>query len=144
MIYTSDFSLVSRSMLYSFIKEISDDFVQPLLDRIDVDVYYSKLKDLSSTVFCLDNQKIIGIIVIYCNDVESRYGYVSLLGVAKNYRRRHIATSLIKNAVEKAKFSGMSRMGVHTMNTRAKDLYQKYGFKMIKSEVAENQLTVFY
>ena len=128
MTYTTDFYKVSKDAFCRFITKISDDFVPPLLPRIDIDDYYAKLKSFATVVVCMDEDSIVGLAATYCNNRDTKMAYTPLVGVDKNYRGRHIATELMEKTIACAKHSGMKKIGIHTNNPHARDLYIKCGF----------------
>ena len=132
MIYSTDFSSVSKDAFRRFITRISDDFVPPLLPRIDIDNYYTKLSSLASTVFCVEDENIVGLITTYCNNMDTKMAYTPLVGVDKDYRGRHIATEMMERTKIYAKQCRMKKIGIHTNNPHARDLYIKCGFKLIR------------
>ena len=129
MTYTTDFYKVPKDTFCRFITKISDDFVPPLLPRIDIDSYYAKLKSLATTVVCMEEDNIIGLAATYCNNMDTKLAYTPLVGVDKNYRGRHIATELMEKTKVCAKQAGMKKIGIHTNNPHARDLYIKCSFK---------------
>lgn len=128
MTYTTDFHKVSKDAFCRFITKISDDFVPPLLPRIDIDDYYAKLKSLATIVVCIDEGNIVGLAATYCNNRDTKLAYTTLVGVDKDYRGRHIATKLMEKTKVCAKQSGMKKIGIHTNNPHARELYIKCGY----------------
>lgn len=133
MIFT-DLSNVSRDAFHAFITKISNDFIPPLLPRIEIDCYYEKLRTLANAVVCLEREKVVGLAVTYCNNIDTKQAYIPFVGVDRDYRGCHIATTLIEKSKVCATQYGMSKIGIHTNNPHAKDLYIKCGFKIIRSE----------
>lgn len=130
MTYTTDFQKVSKDAFCRFITKISDDFVPPLLPRIDIHDYYAKLKSLATIVVCMDEDNIVGLAATYCNNRDTKMAYTPLVGVDKDYGGRNIATEMMERTKIYAKQSGMKKIGIHTNNPYARDLYIKCGFKL--------------
>lgn len=131
MQYLTDLSYVSLESFRSFIKKASCDFLPPLLPRIDVDLYYEKLSKLATSVVCMDGDKMVGIVAVYCNNMETKVAYIPLVCVDVESRGQHIATELMNRAISLVKSRGMLKIGIHTNNKFAKSLYVKMGFQLI-------------
>lgn len=145
MTYTTDFQKVSKDTFCRFVTKISDDFAPPLLPRIDIDDYYAKLKSLATIVLCMDEEYIVGLAATYCNNRETKMAYTPLVGVDKDYRGRHIATELMEITKVCAKQSGMKKIGIHTNNPHARDLYIKCGFmQKIGGYLSDIQVERYY
>ncbi|KAJ8564563.1 hypothetical protein K7X08_001023 [Anisodus acutangulus] len=76
---------------------------------------------------------------VFCN-IESRYGYIANLCVAKSSRRQGVARNMLHFAIRSAKANGAEKVfvHVHTNNGPAQKLYQKVGFEVV--EVANLKL----
>lgn len=144
MRFTEDFRDVNFLNFRSFIENISDDFVPPLIPRIDIESYYDKLKTLSDTLFCLDGDDVVGISATYCNNYITRKAYTTLVGVDKRYRGMHIATEMMNRTILLARNKGMMSIGIHTNNIIAKDLYLKVGFMLVGEKLIDNELVRYY
>ena len=86
-------------------------------------------------------EKIVGYVIIYFNTLPNEYfkfnkrAFIGSIAVDKNYHGKGIGTALLKSAeeaVKKKKISVME-MDVYTFNTDAEKLYNKLGYKDIKS-----------
>lgn len=118
MQYLTELSYVSLETFRSFMEKVSCDFLPPLLPRIDVD-------------FCMDGDKMVGIVAAYCNNMETKVAYIPLVCVDVEYRGQHIATELMNRAISLVKSRGMQKIGIHTNNKFAKSMYVKMGFQLI-------------
>ena len=131
MEYKVGLSGISESDFEKFIIKISDDFVVPLLPRIDVHETYNKFKNLAVSVVCLESNKIVGLAASYCNNQETRKGYTTFVGADKEYRGNHIGTNLMLLTIDEARKLGMELIGVHTNNPIAKRMYENIGFLQV-------------
>ena len=101
---------------------------------------YAEKLGKSGKVWChYDMGKPISIIAGYFNDIEERRAYLALLAVDTNYRRKHLAISLISEFEEYALQKGMEKvkLEVRKNNDSAQALYCKFGYKII-GEASEN------
>lgn len=118
--------------LYHFLCDIDHDFPTSLSDKVDLKEYAAKVTE-NATLFSVSHEnRIIGCVVMYCNNSDDRFSYIPLVGVLRNYRKRHIAGTLLKSAIEFAKAQDFERVGIHTENAEALKLYLKLGFKVIE------------
>ena len=131
MEYKVGLSGISESDFEKFIIKISDDFMVPLLPRIDVHETYTKFKNLAVSVVCLESNKIVGLAATYCNNLETRKGYTTFVGADKEYRGNHIGTNLMLLTIDEARKKGMEYIGVHTNNPIAKRMYENIGFLQV-------------
>ena len=131
---------LSYKAFLSFIKDVEQDFVPPLLDRIDVETYYNKVNTYAAFIECYHDNDLVGLLISYVNNKETRKGFVTFIAVKNCYRGNGIAGNLLDKACEFAKYNGMSVLGIDTNNIIARDCYIKNGFKLIESHRQENSL----
>ncbi|KAK4372831.1 hypothetical protein RND71_008215 [Anisodus tanguticus] len=69
---------------------------------------------------------------VFCN-IESRYGYIANLCVARSSRRQGVVRNMLDFTIRSAKKNGAEKVfvHVHTNNGPAHKLYQKVGFEVI-------------
>ena len=131
MEYKVGLSDISEADFEKFIIKISDDFMVPLLPRIDVHETYTKFKNLAVSVVCLESDKVVGLAATYCNNFETKKGYTTFVGADKEYRGNHIGTNLMLLTIDEARKLGMELIGVHTNNPIAKRMYENIGFLQV-------------
>lgn len=115
---------------HSFIKEVEQDFVPPLLDRVNIAEFYNKVNSLAVLYGCYCKDELIGLCIFYANDFETQKAYMTFLAVDRKYRGNNIAGELLKDACIYAKEQGMESIGLHTYNIIAKECYIKNGFSL--------------
>lgn len=121
-----------------FLIRVNQDFPTPLSDRVNLRKYAKKLVDNGFVVSTIKENKIVGIVVIYCNDFDTYNAYIPLVAVDKNYRGQKISKALMLCAMSYAKGLGFKRIGIHTENPIALNLYNSLGFKM-KDDVTQRK-----
>lgn len=129
------------SIFSSFIEEVDQDFIPPLLNRINIIDFYNKVNSLANLVGCYYNKELIGLCVFYANNHDTQKAYITFLAVKKNFRGKNIAGEILKVACANAKKLGMNNVGIHTNNIIAKECYIKNGF-ILKDSFFEEKYNV--
>ena len=136
---------ISFEDFFIFLQAVEEDFVPPLLDRIDINAYYNKINEYATMVECYCQEELVGLIISYDNDVDSCRGYTTFCAVKGGYRGNNIAGKLLERACTHAKTQGMRVIGLHTYNEIAKRCYMKNGFTIKESIfIKEYNLTKYY
>lgn len=136
---------ISFEDFFAFLQAVEQDFVPPLLDRIDINAYYKKVNEYATMGECYCQDELVGLIISYDNDIESCKGYTTFCAVRGDFRGNNIAGMLLERACSHAKAQGMHVMGLHTYNEIAKKCYMKNGF-VVKEYVfvEEYNFTKYY
>jgi ribosomal protein S18 acetylase RimI-like enzyme len=117
--------------------EVAEPYLKRLLRRVE---------ERSGAIFVAeDNDEVIGFIACYIKDTESliettsfsRYGYVSDLDIAKEWRGRGLAQRLLAAAERHLAQHGVTRLriGMLAANTGAQRAYARYGFAPYEGEM---------
>ena len=74
--------------------------------------------------------EIVGYCAIYANSLETREGYITLIGVKKAFQGQQIGSGLLDAAIDVALQNGMNaiKLEVYKENEKAKAFYLKHGF----------------
>lgn len=94
---------ISFEDFFIFLQAVEEDFVPPLLDRIDINAYYNKINEYATMVECYCQEELVGLIISYDNDVDSCRGYTTFCAVKGGYRGNNIAGKLLERACTHAK-----------------------------------------
>lgn len=132
--YIIDKESISLSDLTNFVKFVDKDFTPPLLGRVDIDAWLSKIYATGSIVLAMNDDDIIGCLLFYANDLTSKEGYISYLVVDARYRGLGIAKSLLNECFKISRCNGMTIIKVFTNNPIASSLYQQAGFDVVSEE----------
>lgn len=108
-------------------------FVPPLSGRVDVGAYAGKLVALATRVEAWHSHRLVGLIAIYCNDLESREAYISSVSVLGAFQGQGVASELMARSFESARAHGMCVVHLHVSrdNKAAISLYQKHGLRIV-------------
>lgn len=119
---------------YNFLVEVDKDFPTPLSDRVNLYEYAKKLASSAVVSAIFNENKILGMVALYCNDTEKGYAYVPLVAVLPEARGRKISRALMASAVSIARDNNFKIIGIHTENSIALHLYESLGFKIKEGE----------
>jgi len=125
---------VNHARLVSLLLRFGDLFQVPLREQTDITAYAEKLRRNADIIFAMTDNEVVGILAIYANDDTSRRAHVPLVAVIPSYRGRGIALAMLSRAVALATARGMCTIDLEVAlgNTRAKQLYSAFGFKLIE------------
>ena len=106
------------------------DFIPPLSDRVDIDTYAHKITNKSMRFEAWDNEILVGLVAIYCNDSEHRIAYITSVSVLPEWQNKGIASQLIKQCVENVKSTSFElvELEVNSDNLAAIKSYEKNNF----------------
>ncbi|GHT33459.1 hypothetical protein AGMMS49574_19180 [Bacteroidia bacterium] len=129
---------VSHEILLDFFRQHFHEFIPPLDTMVCIEEYVKKLFDYSVIVEAWHEQKLIGLIAVYCNNQKTKGAYISSVIVSKNYINNGVASSLLSLIIQYVKERGFQYiiLEVNKENYPAYQLYLKSGF--FKIEEKEN------
>lgn len=131
--YTASDSCSFEELLL-FLQQVESDFSPPLFQRVDADTFVSKVLEKAIINTCRLNDKLIGAIIFYANNLHLREAYITFLAVDHLYRGHHIASNLLQLTYVEAKSKGMTKIHVSTCNPTVVQFYQNHGFLEFKKE----------
>ncbi len=96
-------------------------------------VFAEKLAYKAEVYIGLSEDKPIGITCFYANDYQTRCGYITLIGVKSNCRKKGIGKDLLCFSIEKMQEKGMQtvKLEVDKDNYTAIGFYQHMGFQTL-------------
>ena len=126
--------------LNDFILEINFDFPVPITDKISVDDFLKKIKDVGNVYCAYYQNKIVGCAFFYANDKVANIAFLTLIAVSKKYRNYGIGGTLLDymvNYCEKLGFEFL-QLYTHELNLGARRFYSKRGFYEIDCDREDN------
>lgn len=122
--------------IQKFLEKINDDVFPVLSSRVDLNFYAEKIARFAECLVIKKNGEIEALSAFYCNDLENKTSYLTLIAVGASLRNQGIATKLLDETIQRAKSKGMKRLILETneKNQPAIKLYQKYGFKTLETK----------
>nr|WP_315142674.1 GNAT family N-acetyltransferase [uncultured Flavobacterium sp.] len=121
------------TMIVELLHELDKDFDPTLSSIINISNYAEKIKNNAKIMSYFDKGNLVAFIAFYCNDLETRIGFMSMLAVSKNNQGKGLARSLIKSSIDLLKNENFNRyrLEVFKTNNKAINLYKKMGFEVI-------------
>jgi len=108
-----------------------DTQFSPLLSSyVDIDNYVEKIKNNALTIEAWHNNKLIGLVACYANDIKLIEAYITNVSVLGTYSKKGIASNLLDSCIrliQKKGFKSIS-LEVKNENSQAISLYEKRGF----------------
>lgn len=110
------------------------EFVSALSDRVDISAYAKKITSKAVRIEAWSEDALIGLLAVYCNNMERRYGYITSISLLREWTRKGIASQLIEKCKKYVREIGFNRieLEVNCENVDATKLYVKNGFKVKK------------
>ncbi len=120
----------SAAVILSHLLACDTDFVESLIARVDLREYANKIANYSMRFEAWSGESLVGMVAIYCNDLETRAAHITSVSVINKIQGKGIATQLLSQSVEHAKKIRMQRicLEVDSGNRAAIALYEKCGF----------------
>lgn len=119
--------------IVAHLTECSALFIPPLEYRTNINTYASKIESLADTIEAWVKGDLVGLIAVYCNDLDSRQAYITSVSIKRQFGGMGIASELLKRCIQhvkEANFFGVN-LEVHEKNEKAITLYKRHGFEAI-------------
>lgn len=119
--------------IFSNLQACDKDFSPPLSERVSLMEYSNKLYENSVTFEAWNDDKLIGMVAVYFNNVADSVGYISNVCVESKYKGNHIASSLMMKCLHYAAENHFKNivLEVNANNNTAINLYEKFSFRAI-------------
>jgi ribosomal protein S18 acetylase RimI-like enzyme len=122
----------NKEKLLNFLRKVDHDFNPPLSSKVNLEEYVEKITQQAKLVIRYTTEReIIGLAVLYCNDLKDLKAYVSLVAVASSQRAKGYAKDMMQEAIDHVRRAGFDSVGIHTNNPHAVSLYKNLGFVII-------------
>ena len=128
---------ITEREVFDFLDNMKNEFPISLDCKTNLKNTANKLYNKGAIFLVKDeNNKIIGLIGGYINDLISRRGYISVVVLKKEIRGKGIASSLVSKFLNEAKNHNMKEVWLYTYknNNSAIKMYEKLGFKYVKEQ----------
>jgi GNAT superfamily N-acetyltransferase len=127
----------NKIMVEKFIKRYDSSFKPSISRQVEITEYVEKVFSQGHFFGIKSDKSIEGLIGFYCNDEESKRGYITYLSVGKKLRGKGVGKTLVTKCTEKCEVEGMKKLRVQTWsdNKSAINLYKSKGFKCVDKYV---------
>lgn len=127
--------------LCNIFEQLSDDFFISIEQRKeDKGKYVRKLITFGEVhAAYADNRELAGLMCFYCNNHQRKEGYLAIIVIKTEYRRKGLATFMLNELEMFCRKQNMEtiRLEVNRKNIAAMELYRKQGYsfqKEVKSD----------
>lgn len=121
--------ILEKEQIVDFLESINYDFNPPLTEKVNLSEYVDKILSSASLIYRLSSEnRLIGLVVLYCNNVIDLKSYIALVAVHRDYRGKGIAKDMMKEAIKVVKNNKYLTLGIHSNNEIAISLYLNLGF----------------
>ncbi|QQN71614.1 GNAT family N-acetyltransferase [Comamonas testosteroni] len=92
--------------------------------------YFEKLARHAELIIHQDSSGVLGYVFFYCNAVDKKASYITLIGTSAQSRGKGVGYGLLQHVLNISKQRGFSccQLEVRKENTRAFDFYRQIGF----------------
>ena len=120
----------SAAQIFQHFVQCDAQFIAALEQRTAINDYAEKLTHLAIRFEAWSEDKLIGLVALYCNDQRHKRAYISNVTLLPHWQGNNIATQLLLKAIDVAKQANMYsiQLEVNKNNTAAIHLYEKVGF----------------
>lgn len=121
---------LNEDILSSFLKRINYDFPIPLDKKVNIDEYVKKILKGTIKVYKCNN-KILGLVAGYTENIINNSAYISIVAVDKEFRGQGIANLLIKEFINDCIMKNIESINLytHSTNINAIKMYKRLGFE---------------
>jgi len=110
-------------------------FVPPLSDRVEIQAYAEKIREKAETFEAWHDDRLVGLIAAYLNDMGARLGYITSVSVDPCFRGLGLADALMNRCIFRARERALKVivLEVNEGNAQALTLYRKWGFRRVET-----------
>lgn len=133
---TFDNNSTTLVSILDHLEKCSNLFNPPLDKVVSITDYSKKIFENACTFESWDRKKLVGLVAVYYNDMETKVGYITNVSVLSEYQGKGISSKLLRQAIEFGKKKNFTsvRLQVHHSNKKATMIYKNNGFITIGSE----------
>jgi ribosomal protein S18 acetylase RimI-like enzyme len=122
-------------IIYAHLKACDETFIPPLSQRVIIKDYAEKLFRFAERFEYFEENTLIGLLALYCNDPKKETAFISNLSVLEKWQKRGIAKKLLNSAIDFLQEKQFKKVSLETdiNNFHAIHFYKKQSFKVIKT-----------
>lgn len=121
---------MTEDELLLFLQEVDSLFPIKLSDKINLKELCSKFLSVGTLFSIFENNKLVGLLAGYNNDLENSKAYISVLAILPQYQGKGYASKLILDFTNDCINKKIKRIELftHKSNENAIKMYKKNGF----------------
>ena len=133
-IYKTSTASITEILLH--LTACKDDFNPPLDQTVDLSEYSKKIAEKAITFEAWIDNRLAGLVAAYFNDVDGHSGYITHVGVIRNYKGKGIALNLMSSCIEFAIQNHFYQIQLEVAedNDKAIHLYKKLNFVIFEKK----------
>ncbi|GEM_PF-1682859 len=115
------------------------------IEEIDIKQYISKIKNKSEILSYSIEGECAGFVAFYCNNLESREAYITLVLTNPRFRGMGVGKNLLKMTLDSAQKRGFKAcaLEVRNENQNAIKLYESLGFSDFEQKATSKIMKAF-
>lgn len=127
---------ISENQIEHFLNRVDKLFPVSLSEKQNLHEYAIKLSRRATVCLKVENEEIVSAVFGYTENVVDNMAYISVVATLPNAQGKNYASTLVGEFIEIAKSKGLNGVHLYTdpSNERAKKLYEKLGFQVLKVE----------
>jgi ribosomal protein S18 acetylase RimI-like enzyme len=132
----------SEEIICDHLKRCDANFLPPLSSRVEINEYAKKITNSAMRAEAWSDNKLVGLVSVYCNDQQTLIAYITSVSVLKSWTGIGVASSLLNNCIKLAKNMGARKVMLEVAidNISAVKLYEKMGF--VSSKLNSKQIVM--
>jgi ribosomal protein S18 acetylase RimI-like enzyme len=122
--------------IFFHLLDCNDKFIPPLSQRVEINIYAQKISTNADKFEAWQEDTLIGLLAVYCNDIEARKAFITIISVAEKFSNKGIASELLAKCIEYVRVINFEEitLEVSVQSVKARALYEKFGFQEIGQE----------
>jgi D-cysteine desulfhydrase len=109
----------------------------PLRTQMNIEEYAEKVHALAEIGLLKEDNEIVGLVIVYANDLVRRTGHLTLISIKPTHQRRGLGGQLLRRTLARARLKGMHHLTLWTgfadPPRGAWRLYQRLGFHIVST-----------
>lgn len=132
---TYNFNTSSQEQILQHLLTCEQQFIPPLSEKVNILDYSKKIKHSATTCEAWYNEKLVGLLAIYCNDFSEYKAFITNVSTLPDFTGMRIATNLMAKTIDMVKTLGFREitLEVNKENSSAINLYKKCNFEISES-----------
>ena len=126
--------MTEERLIKEFLEKVDFDFPIPLSKKVNLKEYANKLKEKATLFYEKKEDKIVGMVAGYTQNLTQNLAYIALVATLKEYRGQGFAQKAVSNFLNYCRENNIAGVHLYTApsNVHAIKLYKSLGFEEYK------------